>query len=66
MHWICLRLFQSILSVCLWSIGIVYSLAYTPPFEGKYKSGTIDGGNPSLPAYSKTGVWYDKMKAVWG
>ncbi|MDR1254996.1 MAG: hypothetical protein LBJ78_03160, partial [Puniceicoccales bacterium] len=59
MHWVHLRLFQGVLSVCLWSVGIVNSLAYTPPFNGKYIQGEII-------SYSTDGVWLNKMKAIWG
>ncbi|MDR2396572.1 MAG: hypothetical protein LBD69_01815 [Puniceicoccales bacterium] len=60
MHWIRWRLFQSVLSVCLWSMGVVNSLAYTPPFEGKYTQGCI----VSYPGCY--GVWAEKMKTLWG
>lgn len=66
MHWVHRRLFQSILGVYLWSMGIASSLAYTPPFEGQYKSGRMDGNDSYYPSYSKSGVWYDKMKTIWG
>jgi hypothetical protein len=40
-------------------MGIVNSLAYTPPFNGKYKEGEII-------SYSTDGVWLNKMTSLWG
>ncbi|MDR2769067.1 MAG: hypothetical protein LBB19_00705, partial [Puniceicoccales bacterium] len=59
MHWIRLKFFQSILNICLWSMGIVHGLAYTPPFSGKYVQGEII-------SYSTDGVWLNKMASLWG
>jgi hypothetical protein len=51
-------------------LGVVHLtrpvVAYTPPFDGKYRSGIVDGGNVYYPSYKQEGAMYNKMKAVWG